>query len=140
MQSMKKTLHAIDEAIADYTRTKMEEELSKNIEDVIFFSSYTIRPSVFKKATQKLKSKLKAKEYSELFLWENEAKNLIKTYHLCITPNEKALFEYLLISLCRAQIKINEAILSRFKSVHQKAHNWEHVLTRAKEIQLLLEA
>lgn len=131
---MKIRKNAIDDALIAYTNQRISEEISKNIEDVVFFSSYSIDISVFCKATQKLKKKLREKNSSELFLWEKEAKKVISTYHLMIQPNDK----YLLRGLLKAQIDINEAMLSHFTSLHKKAHDCDYLEGRAQQIHSLL--
>ena len=64
---MKMTTHAIDDALSAYTHQRIYEEINKNIEDVIFFSSYSIDTSIFRKATQKLKKKTSRKEQFRTF-------------------------------------------------------------------------
>lgn len=129
---------AIENAVLDYTQAKIEDEIHKNIEDVIFFSSYTVGASVFRKATNKLKKKLKDKDVSGLFLWEEEAQKLIKAYSLNITHKDKEAYEYLLLLLMKAQIKLNEAMLFHFSSLHKKAHNFDYFERRIEQIHALL--
>ncbi len=129
---------AIDKAVFAYTQAKIDEEVHKNIEDVIFFSSYTIGASVFRKATNKLKKKLKEKDFSELYLWEEEAQKLIKAYDLTLTHEDKEAYEHLLLLLMKAQVKLNEAMLFHFSSLHKKAHNFDYFERRIEQIHALL--
>ena len=138
MQRLSPEYRAVDSAIAAYIHKHIDEEVHKNIEDVIFFSSYTIGTSVFRKATNKLKKKLREKDFSELFLWDDEAQLLIQTYHLSIDRSDEEAYHYLLVSLMKAQIKINEAILFHFSSLHKKAHNFDYFERRIEQIHSLL--
>lgn len=131
---MKMITNAIDHALIAYTHQCICEELNKNIEDVIFFSSYSIDISVFRKATQKLKKKLREKQSLELFLWEEEAKKVIVAYDLKVQANDP----YLLRGLLKAQIDINEAMLSHFTAQHKKAHDFDYLEGRAQQIHSLL--
>ncbi len=131
---MKMITNAIDDALIAYTHQCICEELNKNIEDVIFFSSYSIDISVFRKATQKLKKKLREKQSLELFLWEEEAKKVIVAYDLKVQANDP----YLLRGLLKAQIDINEAMLSHFTTQHKKAHDFDYLKGRAQQIHSLL--
>ncbi len=128
----------IQQATEEYTETKIAIEVAKNIEDVVFFSSYTVGASIFRKATNKLKKKLKEKDVSELFLWKDEALNLIAFYNLPIQEEHKEAFEYLLLSLMKAQIKINEAVLFHFATLHTKAHSNDYLERRIEQIYKLL--
>jgi hypothetical protein len=128
----------INHAIKDYTEAKIAAEVAKNIEDVVFFSSYTVGASIFRKATNKLKKKLKEKDFSELFLWKDEALNVIAFYTLPIQEEQTETFEYLLLSLMKAQIKINEAVLFHFATLHTKAHNNDYLERRIEQIHALL--
>lgn len=128
----------IDKAILAYTQTKIDEEVHKNIEDVIFFSSYTVGASVFRKATNKLKKKFKEKDFSELHLWEDEAQKLIATYGLNISHEDEDAYHHLLTSLMKAQIKVNEALLFHFSSLHKQAHNFDYFERRIEQIHSLL--
>jgi len=129
---------AIDKAVSAYTQAKIDEEVHKNIEDVIFFSSYTVGASVFRKATNKLKKKFKEKDFSEIFLWEDEAQKLIATYGLALSHQDTDAYHHLLTSLMKAQIKVNEAILFHFSSLHKKAHNFDYFERRIEQIHSLL--
>ena len=131
---MKMITNAIDDALIAYTHQCICEELNKNIEDVIFFSSYSIDISVFRKATQKLQKKLREKQSLELFLWEEEAKKVIVAYDLKVQANDP----YLLRGLLKAQIEINEAMLSHFTTQHKKAHDFDYLEGRAQQIHSLL--
>ncbi len=131
---MKMITNAIDDALIAYTHQCICEELNKNIEDVIFFSSYSIDISVFRKATQKLKKKLREKQSLELFLWEEEAKKVIVAYDLKVQANDP----YLLRGLLKAQIDINEAMLSHFTTQHKKAYDFDYLEGRAQQIHSLL--
>jgi len=128
----------INHAIAQHTEAKISEEVAKNIEDVVFFSSYTVGTSVFRKATNKHKKKLKEKDVSELFLWKDEALKLIAFYNLPLRQEETEAFEYLLLSLMKAQIKINEAVLFHFATLHTKAHSQDYLERRIEQIYALL--
>lgn len=128
----------INQVIKDYTEAKITAEVAKNIEDVVFFSSYTVGASIFRKATNKLKKKLKEKDFSELFLWKDEALNVIDFYKLPIQEEQTETFEYLLLSLMKAQIKINEAVLFHFATLHTKAHSNDYLERRIEQIHALL--
>lgn len=126
--------NAIDHALLTYTQQRINEETSKNIEDMIFFSSYSIDISVFRKATQKLKKKLRQKNNPDLLLWEDEAKKVIATYGLTVSSRDI----YLLKGLLKAQIQINEAMLLYFSSLYKQAHDFDYFERRAQQIQSLL--
>lgn len=132
------TKKAINKAVAEYTRLKIAEEIEKNLEDIIFFSSYTIGASVFRKATNKLKKKLKEKDFSGLNVWADEAQMLVKSYHLEACLSDELLYQHLLVGLLRAQIKINEALLFHFTSLHKKAHDFDYLQRRIEQIHTLL--
>lgn len=131
---MKMITNAIDHALLTYTQQRINEETSKNIEDMIFFSSYSIDISVFRKATQKLKKKLRQKNNPDLLLWEDEAKKVIATYGLTVSSRDI----YLLKGLLKAQIQINEAMLLYFSSLYKQAHDFDYFERRAQQIQSLL--
>ena len=131
---MKKKTNMLDDILIAYTHQRIAEETSKHLEDVVFFSSYSINISIFRKATQKLKKKLREKNVLELSLWEEEAKKVITLYNLDIQPNDT----YLLRGLLKAQIDINEAMLSHFTSLHKKAHDFDYLEERALHIHSLL--
>ncbi len=135
---MKKLIKAIDTAMIEYTQLQIDQEISKNIEDVVFFSSYTIGTTVFRKATNKLKKKLKEEDFSELHLWEKDAQAFIEHYELSISPSTKKAYRHLLIKLMKSQIKINEAILYHFASLHKKAHDFSYLERRLEQIKTLL--
>ena len=52
---MKSRFADIDNAIKVYIANEISMEKNKELEELVFFSSYTIKFDVFKKATQKLK-------------------------------------------------------------------------------------
>jgi len=128
----------IDTAMTRYTEAKIAEEVAKNIEDVVFFSSYTVGVSVFRKATNKLKKKLKDKDASELFLWEEEASKIIASDALKLSCEDTEAYKYLLFSLMKAQIKINEAVLFHFATLHTRAHSTDYFERRIEQIYELL--
>lgn len=134
---MKSRFADIDNAISAYVANEISIEKNKELEDLIFFSSYTIKFDVFKKATQKLKKILRKKLPYEWHVWEVDAAKVIDTYHLEITHGSER-YTYLLQALLKAQIKINEAVMSHFIGLCKKAHSFEYIESRAEQIYKLL--
>lgn len=127
----------IDNAIKAYIANEIFIEKNKEIEELVFFSSYTIKFDVFKKATQKLKKILRQKLPYEWHVWNDDAANVIEKYHLDVIYGSER-YTYLLQSLLRAQIKINEAVMSHFIGLCKKAHSFEYIESRAEQIYKLL--
>ena len=127
----------IDDAIKSYTTDEISIEKSKELEELIFFSSYTIQFDVFKKATQKLKKILRQKIPDKSDAWEKDAHNVIQKYHLNISY-ESDRYTYLLQALIKAQIKINETVMTHFMSLCKKAHSFEYLESRIEQICKLL--
>lgn len=127
----------IDHAIKCYIAQTIETEIQKDLEELIFFSSYTINFEIFKKSTNKLKKILRDCLPYEKHVWEIDAANVIALYQLEITyPSER--YTYLLQSLLKAQIKINEAVMNHFVGLYKKAHSFEYLERRTEEIYRLL--
>ena len=127
----------IDDAIKSYTTDEISIEKSKELEELIFFSSYTIQFDVFKKATQKLKKILRQKIPDKSDAWEKDAHNVIQKYHLNISYDSER-YAYLLQALINAQIKINETVMTHFMSLCKKAHSFEYLESRIEQICKLL--
>ena len=134
---MKSRFADIDEAIGMYVANEISIETNKELEELIFFSSYTIKFDVFKKATQKLKKTLRQKLPYEWHVWEEDATKVIETYHLDI-PHGSERYTYLLKALLKAQIQINEAVMGHFIGLCKKAHSFEYIESRADQIYKLL--
>lgn len=135
--SMKSRFADIDEAVSAYVANEISIEKNKELEELIFFSSYTIKFDVFKKATQKLKKILRQKLPYEWHIWEEDAAKVIETYHLDI-PHGSERYTYLLKALLKAQIQINEAVMGHFIGLCKKAHSFEYIESRAEQIYRLL--
>lgn len=127
----------IDTAIKSYVANEILIEKSKDIEELIFFSSYTIKFDIFKKATQKLKKKVREKIPCTHDVWEKDALKMIETYHLDITYGSER-YAYLMQALLKAQIKINEAVMAHFICLCKKAHSFEYLENRLERIYRLL--
>ena len=137
MQAMKSHFTDIDSAIKSYVADQILLEKSKELEEVIFFSSYTIQFDVFKKATQKLKKTLRRKLPCTYDVWERDALFIIEKYQLNVTYGSER-YTYLLQALLKVQIKINEAVMTHFIGLCKKAHSFEYLESRAEEIYKLL--
>lgn len=129
----------IDTAIKSYVTNEILIEKSKEIEELIFFSSYTIKFDVFKKATQKLKKIVRKKTPFTHDAWKKDALKVIETYHLDVTYGSER-YVYLMHALAKAQIKINEAVMAHFTDVCKKAHSFEYLESRMDQIYTLLFA
>lgn len=126
-------LKQIDLSIQAYIEEKINEEKNQNIEDSIFFSSYTIGIKVFKDATKKLKKMLKHDSLEEIGFLKDDAEHFIMQYNLKITPMSEE-YSYLLRAILKAQIKINEAIILNFQNLCKNAYHSEYLESRAEEI------
>lgn len=115
---MKPSFTDIDNAVKTYIADQIALETHKELEDLIFFSSYTIQFNIFKKATQKLKKNLREKTFYTQSIWEDDALKVIEKYHLEVAYQTKR-YAYLLEALIKAQIKINEAVMAHFYRVMQ---------------------
>ncbi len=127
----------IDHAIKSYVANEILIEKSKELEELIFFSSYTIQFAVFKKATQKLKKIVREKIPCKHDVWERDALKVIEIYHLEVTYGS-ARYVYLMQALLKAQIKINEAVMAHFIDLCKKAHSFEYLESRLEQIYRLL--
>jgi len=134
---MKSRFADIDNAIKAYIADEISMEKNKELEELVFFSSYTIKFDVFKKATQKLKKILRQKLPYEWHVWKVDAARVIEKYHLDISY-ESERYTYLLQALLKAQIKINEAVMGHFIGLCKKAHSFEYIESRAEQIYKLL--
>jgi|GEM_PF-825274 len=127
----------IDSAMSSYIADEIFIEKNKELEELIFFSSYTIQFNVFKKATQNLKKILRKKLSYEWHVWEEDATKVIEKYHLDISYGSER-YRYLLKALLKAQIQINEAVMGHFIGLCKKAHSFEYIESRAEQIYKLL--
>ncbi|WP_263831947.1 hypothetical protein [Sulfurospirillum oryzae] len=134
---MKSRFEDIDNAIKYYIKDEIYVETHKELEELIFFSSYTIKFDVFKKGTQKLKKILREKLPMSMHIWEEDATRVIQKYHLAIDYGTER-YTYLLRSLLKAQIKINEAVMGHFIRLCKQAHSFEYIESRAEQIYKLL--
>lgn len=134
---MKSRFADIDNAIKAYIADEISMEKNKELEELVFFSSYTIKFDVFKKATQKLKKILRQKLPYEWHVWKVDAAKVIEKYHLDVSY-ESERYTYLLQALLKAQIKINEAVMGHFIGLCKKAHSFEYIESRAEQIYKLL--
>ncbi|MDD3344195.1 MAG: hypothetical protein PHR87_11560 [Sulfurospirillaceae bacterium] len=130
--------HAVDVSIEIYIKQAIDNELHKDIEDIIFFSSYTIGLDVFKEATQKLKARLSQDEDEIDIAAQEEARKFLRQYHLRQALSQKKQ-RYIARELIKAHIRINEAVLEHFYSLQKKAHSFEYFQERKENIYKLLE-
>jgi hypothetical protein len=134
---MKSHFSDIDAVMKRYVEDEIRYETSKDLEDLIFFSSYTVNFDIFKKATQKLKQIVRRHHPYAKHAWEADALRVIHTYDLDVAiPSER--YTYLIHALVKAQIKINESVMHHFKHLCQKAHSLEYIQSRAEAIYRLL--
>ncbi len=96
----------IDMAVKQHIKDEIAFEKSKNIEDLIFFSSHTISLKVFKDGTRKLKKKLKNFDLMEVSFFEEEIERFIFEHHLHVELNSEK-YLYLCKALLKAHIVIN---------------------------------
>lgn len=134
---MKSRFADIDNAIKYYIADEIFIEKNKELEELVFFSSYTIKFDVFKKATQKLKKIVRQNLPYEWHVWNEDASKIIKKYDLDIAYGSER-YRYLLHSLLKAQIKINEAVMGHFIGLCKRAHSFEYIESRAEQIYRLL--
>ena len=134
---MKFCFSDIDNAIDQYTKDEIYFETHQELEELIFFSSYTIKFEVFKKATQKLKKISRKNLLNTSYIWEADATKVIQKYHLDIDFSSER-YTYLIQSLLKAQIKINEATMAHFIGLCKRAHSLEYIESRADQIYKLL--
>ena len=134
---MKSWYHCVDVSIEMYIQQEIDKELHQNMEDIIFFSSYTISLEVFKEATQKLKESL-VHETDEIDVSvDEEIKKFLRQYHLNQRISKKKQ-HYIARELVKAHIKINEAVIAHFYSLQKEAHNVDYLNDRKDEINKLL--
>lgn len=134
---MKSRFADIDNAIKYYIADEIFIEKNKELEELVFFSSYTIKFAVFKKATQKLKKIVRQNLPYEWHVWNEDASKIIEKYDLDIAYGSER-YRYLLRSLLKAQIKINEAVMGHFIGLCKRAHSFEYIESRAEQIYRLL--
>lgn len=127
----------IDRAMKDHVAHEIDVEKNKELEELIFFSSYTIKFDVFKKATKKLKKILHHNLPYEPHIWEVDALYVIQKYQLDICYGSER-YSYLLHALLKGQIKINEAVMNHFIKLCKDAHSLEYLQSRAEQIYQLL--
>ena len=121
-----------------YVEESIAKEKNQNIEDSIFFSSYTVGIEVFKDATNKLKKMLKNGHLEEIGFLKDDSDRFMAQYHLEIIF-ESEQYDYLLQALLKAQIKINETILENFSNLHKNAHRLDYLESHSQEIRHLLD-
>ncbi len=134
---MKSRFADIDSTIKRHIADEIFMEKNKELEELIFFSSYTIKFDVFKKATQNLKKILRQKLPHEWHVWNVDAEKVIEKYHLDVVYGSER-YTYLLQSLLKAQIKINEAVMGHFIGLCKRAHSFEYIESRTEQIYRLL--
>lgn len=135
---MKSWYHSVDLSIEIYVKQEIDYEIHKDIEDLIFFSSYTISLEVFKDATIKLRELLK-KEIDEIDIAaQEEIKVFLRHYHLDSRLTRKKQC-YIARELIKAHVRINEALMEHFYNLYHKAHSFDYLESRADEIYKLLE-
>lgn len=127
----------IDKAMKDHVATEIDVEKNKELEELIFFSSYTIKFDVFKKATKKLKKIVHHNLPFEPNIWELDALYVIQKYQLDIDYGTDR-YTYLLHALLKGQIKINEAVMNHFIQLCKNAHSLDYIQSRAEQIYQLL--
>lgn len=127
----------VDQAIALYVTQNIESEIHKDLEDLIFFSSYTIGFELFKEATQKLRESLQKDSFEDPAT-DEEIRLFLKQYHLATKLSHKK-HHYIARELIKAHIAINEAVMEHFGSLHKKAHSFDYLEGRASEIYKLLD-
>lgn len=134
---MKSWYDSVDLSIEIYIKQEIDNELHQDMEDLIFFSSYTISVEVFKEATQKLKESL-SHEIGEIDVSvHEEIKKFLCQYHLNQRISKKKQ-HYIARELVKAHIKINEAVIAHFYSLQKEAHNVDYLNDRKDEINRLL--
>ena len=134
---MKSWYHCVDVSIEMYIQQEIDKELHQDMEELIFFSSYTISVEVFKEATQKLKESL-VHETDEIDISvHEEIKKFLRQYHLSQRMSKKK-EHYIARELVKAHIKINEAVIEHFYSLQKDAHNVDYLNDRKDEINRLL--
>ncbi|MDD2384009.1 MAG: hypothetical protein PHN18_07455 [Sulfurospirillaceae bacterium] len=135
---MKSWYHLVDLSIGKYVQQEIENEIHKDIEDLIFFSSYTISLEVFKDATLKLRELLK-KEIDEIDIAaQEEIKVFLRHYHLDPRLTRKKQ-RYIARELINAHVRINEALIKHYYNLYHKAHSFDYLESRADEIYQLLK-
>lgn len=134
---MNTSFEDIDAAIKRYVEDEIEHEITQELEDLIFFSSYTVNFDVFQKATHKLKKMARHQEGYGEHVWRADVHKLVTRYGLDVAiPSER--YAYMLRLLLRAQIQINESVIRHFKDLCQRAHSLEYLQTRTEAIYRLL--
>ena len=134
---MNTSFEDIDAAIKRYVEDEIAHEITQELEDLIFFSSYTVNFDVFQKATHKLKKMARHQTGYGEHVWRADAHKLITRYGLDVAiPSER--YTYMLRLLLRAQIQINESVIRHFKNLCQRAHSLEYLQTRTEAIYRLL--
>jgi hypothetical protein len=134
---MKSRFSDIDNAMKIYISNEIFIEKNKELEELVFFSSYMIKFDVFKKATQKLKKIVRQKLPYEWHVWNEDASKIIEKYGLDVAYGSER-YRYLLQSILKAQIKINEAVMGHFIGLCKRAHSFEYIESRAEQIYRLL--
>ena len=134
---MKSRFVDIDNAVKHHVANEIDIEKNKELEELIFFSSYTIKFDVFKKATNKLKKVLHQNLPHEMNMWEADALYVIQKYQLEIDYGSTR-YTYLLRALLKGQIKINEAVMKHFVQLCKRAHSLEYIQGRVEQIYRLL--
>ncbi|WP_060826524.1 hypothetical protein [Sulfurospirillum cavolei] len=134
---MNTSFEDIDAAIRRYVEDEIAHEITQELEDLIFFSSYTVNFDVFQKATHKLKKMARRQAGYGEHVWRADVHKLITRYGLDVAiPSER--YAYMLKLLLQAQIQINESVIRHFKDLCQRAHSLEYLQTRTEAIYRLL--
>ncbi len=134
---MNAALKKIDLYLKAHIEESIAKEKNQNIEDSIFFSSYTVGIEVFTDATKKLKKMLKNGHLEAIGFLKDDVDHFMAQYHLDITLESEE-YHYLFRALLKAQIKINEAIMENFSNLCKNAHCLDYLESRAEEIHHLL--
>ncbi|NCB54653.1 MAG: hypothetical protein EOM49_06890 [Epsilonproteobacteria bacterium] len=134
---MNTSFEDIDAAIKRYVEDEIAHEITQELEDLIFFSSYTVNFDVFQKATHKLKKMARHQAGYGEHVWRADVHKLVTRYGLDVAiPSER--YAYMLKLLLQAQIQINESVIRHFKNLCQRAHSLEYLQTRTEAIYRLL--
>ena len=134
---MKTHFSDIENAISHYVSHRIEKETKKDVEELIFFSSYTINYDVFKKSTQKLKKIIRQELPHSPYAWEHDIM-FMKTHYQLPIERDSERYHYLLKALIQAQIEINEAVMSHFLQLYKRAYSFDYIESRVQEIYTLL--
>lgn len=136
--TMKSHFDDIDLLIKKHIDHEISNEVNQEIEDSIFFASNTICLAVLQDATEKLKKLLKKRNIEDIPFLKVDGEKFIEAHHLVDITPESEKYKYLLHSLLKAQIKINEAIIVHFGTLCKQSHSLDYLENRTAEIHRLL--